>query len=69
MALKKVNPIKKQYLTAIEVSKMLGGTISRAKIRRYLDQGILTGWKHPVTGWRLIDRKSVEALKRRLRSG
>jgi len=62
-----VRPNKRQGLTIGEVARMLG--VSKRRVVTLFDQGILTGWKHPVTGWRLIDRKSVEALKRRLRSG
>ena len=55
----------KQGLTTGEVSKMLG--ISQRTVIRYFDKGILTGWRHPATRYRLIDPKSVktlEALKR-----
>jgi len=60
MALKKVNPIKKEYLTAGEVSKMLG--IAQSTAVRFFDIGTLTGYKHPVTGWRVVDPKNVNAL-------
>ncbi len=58
-------PPPKQGLTTREVEKMLGGIISQRTVIRYFDKGILKGGRHPVTGWRLIDPKSVEALKRK----
>jgi len=56
---------QKQGLTTREVAEMLGGVISQRTVIRYFDRGILKGGRHPVTGWRLIDPKSVEALKRK----
>ena len=50
----------KQGLTAGEASKML--RISIHRVERLFDRGTLTGWKNPVTGWRVIDPKSVNAL-------
>jgi hypothetical protein len=55
----------KQGLTVGEVSKMLGGIISKPTVQRYLDQGILTGWKNPITGRRVIDLESVRALAKK----
>jgi len=55
----------KQGLTTSEASKVLG--VTTATVIRYFDKGILTGWRHPATRYRLIDPKSVktlEALKR-----
>ena len=54
---------RKQGLTAGEVSKMLGRVISRSTVIKYFDRGILTGWKHPVTGRMFIDPASVKTLK------
>jgi len=56
---------RKQGLTAGEVSKMLGRVISRSTVIKYFDKGILTGWKHPVTGYRVVDLESVKALARK----
>ena len=64
---KKMKPKKKQGLTTGEVSKMLDGIISLATVSRYFDKGILTGWKNPITGKRLIDPKSVKALAKKPR--
>ncbi len=63
--LEKVRLKKKQGLTTGEVSKMLGGVISRSTVIKYFDKGILTGWKHPVTGYRVVDPKSVKALAKK----
>jgi len=56
---------KKKGLTTGEVSRMLGGIISRRTVMRFFDKGIFTGWRDPVTGMRMIDAKSVEALERK----
>ena len=56
---------KRQGLTTGEVSRMLGRVISRSTVIRFFDQGILTGWKHPVTGYRVVDLESVKALARK----
>ena len=60
-----LEPNKKQGLTTGEVSRMLGGIITQRTVIRFFDKGILTGRRHPVTGQRVIDRESVEALKRK----
>ena len=60
-----MKPKKKQGLTTTEASEMLGGIISRSTIGRYLDKGILTGRKNPITGYRIIDLKSVEVLAKK----
>ena len=62
---KKMKPKKKQGLTTGEVSNMLDGLISLSTVSRYLDKGILTGWKNPITGRRLVDPKSVKALAKK----
>ena len=59
---KEMKPKNKQGLTTGEVSKMLDGLISLSTVSRYLDKGILTGWKNPITGRRLVDPNSVKAL-------
>ena len=64
MALK---PKKKRGLTTGEVSEVLDGTISQTTVQRYLDNGILTGWKNPITGKRLIDLESVKALAKKFK--
>ncbi len=53
----------KQGLTTGEVSKMLG--IRRGEILKFFVQGILTGWRNPVTGRVTIDLESVEALAKK----
>ena len=58
-----MRPKERQGLTTGEVSRMLGITIST--VIRYFDQGILKGWKSPITGGRLIDLKSVYALAKK----
>jgi len=55
---------RKQGLTTGDVSRMLGRVISRSTVIKYFDRGILTGWKHPVTGRMFIDSESVKTLKR-----
>ena len=58
---------KRQGLTTGEVSEVLDGTISQTTVQRYLDNGILTGWKNPITGKRLIDLESVKALAKKFK--
>jgi len=53
---------RKPGLTTGEVTKMLG--VSRRKVVRFFERGILKGWKHPVTGRMFIDPESVKTLKR-----
>ena len=55
---------KGQGLTTVEASRMLG--ISRFTVAGYFDQGILTGWKNPVTSRMMIARESVETLAKEL---
>ncbi len=55
----------KQGLTTGEVSKMLCGVISQSTVIKYFDKGILTGRRHPVTKYRMVDRESVEALAKK----
>lgn len=50
----------KRGLTTGDVSEMLG--ISKSTVTRYFNKGILTGSKHSLTGWRVIDLESVKAL-------
>ena len=59
-----MKPKERQGLTTVEASRMLG--ISRFTVAGYFDQGILTGWKNPVTSRMMIDRESVEALAKEL---
>ena len=61
MALK-MRSKRRQGLTTGEVAKMLGRVISRPTVIKYFDKGILTGWKNPVTGWRVVDPKSVKTF-------
>ena len=61
---KQMKPRKRQGLTTGEVSKILG--ISRDRVVTLFDQGTLTGYKHPVISWRVIDRESVETLAKEL---
>ena len=63
--LKKVGLKKKQGLTTGEVSKMLGGVISQRTVIRFFDRGLLTGWRSPMTGRRMIDPKSVKVLAKK----
>ena len=60
-----MKPKKKQGLMTWEVLKMLDGRISLSTVSRYFDKGILSGWKNPITGKRLIDPKSVKALAKK----
>jgi len=39
---------------------MLG--VSKRRVATLFDQGTLTGYRHPVKRWVVIDRESVEAL-------
>ena len=50
----------KPYLTTGEAAELLG--ISRSTVSRKFDQGVLKGKKNPITGERLVSRKSVEAF-------
>ncbi len=52
---------RKPGLTTREVMDMLG--VSRSKVVRFFEQGILKGWKHPVTGRMFIDPESVKTLE------
>jgi len=61
----KTKPKRKRGLTTGDVSRMLGGAISQSTVIRFFDQGILTGWKHPLTGWRVVDPKSIKALAKK----
>ncbi len=54
---------RKQGLMTGKTSKMLG--VIRPTVIRYFEKGILTGWRNPITGRRLIDPESVKALKRK----
>ena len=58
-----MKPKVKQGLTTGEASRMLG--ISRSMVIKFFEQGILTGWKHPLASWRVIDRESIEALAKK----
>ena len=58
----KIKPKKKQGLTTEEVSKVLD--VSITTVIRYFNEGILTGWKNPITGRMVIDLESVTALWR-----
>ncbi len=58
-----MRPKKRQGLTVPEVMKILGR--ARPTVISLFEQGILIGYKHPVRHWRIIDRESVEALKRK----
>jgi len=53
---------RKPGLTTRETMEMLG--VSRSKVVRFFERGILKGWKHPVTGRMFIDPESVKTLKR-----
>ena len=61
----KTKPKRKRGLTTGDVVKMLDGLITRSTVTRYFDNGILTGWKNPITGRRLIDPESVKALAKK----
>ena len=54
---------EKQGLVTRDVARILG--VSIATVKRYFDQGILTGYKHPVTAWRVVDPKSIKALAKK----
>jgi len=56
---------KREDLTTGDVVKMLDGLITRSTVTRYYDNGILRGWKNPITGRRLIDPESVKALAKK----
>jgi len=56
-----MRPKGRQGLTTGEAAKMLG--VSALSVERLFDKGILIGWKHPITHWRIIDLESVKALK------
>lgn len=55
---KRMNP--KNYITTGEVGKLLN--ISRSTVSRKFDMGDLQGRKNPITGERLISRKSLVAF-------
>jgi excisionase family DNA binding protein len=52
--------MKKNFLTTGEAARLLG--ISRATVSRKYDRGILSGYKNPLTGERLISRGSALEL-------
>ena len=59
----KMRSKRKQGLMTGEAAKMLG--VITPTVIRYFNKGILTGWRNPITGRRLIDPESVKALKRK----
>jgi len=58
-----LEPRKRQGLTTGDVARMLG--VSKRRVATLFDQGVLTGYKHPVIGWRVIERESVEGLAKK----
>ena len=58
--MKQMKPRVRQGVTTGDVSSMLG--IPRAKVVKFFVQGILTGYRNPVTGWIAIDLESVKTL-------
>ncbi len=52
-----------QYISTAEAARML--RISRSTVERYFEKGVLTGEKHPITGWRSVSVKSVLALMKK----
>ncbi len=52
-----------QYITTFEAARMLRLSIST--VERYFEKGILTGEKHPITGWRSVSVRSVLALMKK----
>jgi excisionase family DNA binding protein len=52
--------VLKNYITTGEVAKLLN--ISRSTVSRRFDSGGLQGKKNPITGERLISRRSLEAF-------
>ncbi len=59
-----MKPEEKQGLTTGEAARMLG--ITQYTATKLFERGVLTGWKHPVTKYRVIDLKSVRVLARKL---
>jgi ABC-type enterochelin transport system ATPase subunit len=52
-----------EYISPRGAGKMLGVSLFTAI--RYLDKGILTGKKHPITNWRYISKESVLSLMKK----
>ncbi len=52
-----------QYISTFEAARML--RVSNSTICRYFAKGILTGEKHPITGWHSVSMKSVLALMKK----
>ena len=55
-----MKPEEKQGLSAEEVSKAFGMSISL--VEKLFRDGIIAGWEHPSTGELMIDPESIEAL-------
>jgi excisionase family DNA binding protein len=49
-----------KYMSTGEAAKILG--ISRTTVYHLFDMRTLKGKKHPITGWRFVDKESVIAL-------
>ncbi len=57
MATTKKRKVPDGYLTTGQVMDFL--PLSRSTIGRYLDMGKLEGFKNPITGMRMISKKSL----------
>ncbi len=56
----KMKKDEKKFVTTGEAAKLLAVSLSTAM--RFFDKGILTGEKHPITGFRRIDMESIISL-------
>ncbi len=54
---------EKNFFTTGEVAKLLG--VSLSTVMRFFDKGVLTGAKHPITGFRRIEMESVISLMKK----
>jgi DNA (cytosine-5)-methyltransferase 1 len=55
----------KDYLSIKEASQIIG--VSRATLRRWDNQGRLKAIKHPITGFRLYDKKDLDRFLSKLK--
>jgi hypothetical protein len=52
-----------EYISTEEAAKRLG--IAQSTVIRYFARGILTGRRHPITGWHSVSKESVLALMKK----
>lgn len=59
--------LAKEVLTLAEAARLLG--VGVPTIRRWVDSGVVIGWKLPVTGARRVLARSVVAIREAKKEG